>query len=46
MEWYVGVLLFLSASTVGSLIFIVNMVFIIDSLRIENQKLKIDLRHK
>lgn len=46
MEWYVAVIIILSAASVGGLIFIVNLVSVIDDLRIENAKLKIDLRHK
>lgn len=46
MEWYVAVIIILSVASVVGLIFIVNMVFMIDDLRIENAKLKIDLRHK
>ena len=46
MEWYVAVIIILSAASVGGLIFIMNLVSMIDDLRIENAKLKIDLRHK
>lgn len=46
MEWYVAVIIILSVASVVGLIFIVNLVFMIDDLRIENAKLKIDLRHK
>lgn len=46
MEWYVAVIIILSAASVGGLIFIVNLVSMIDDLRIENAKLKIDLRYK
>lgn len=46
MEWYVAVILILSAASVGGLIFIVNLVSMIDDLRIENAKLRIDIRHK
>ena len=46
MEWYeVGIIMF-SATSVGWLIFIVNLVSVNDDLRIENAKLRIDLRHK
>lgn len=46
MEWYVAVILILSAASVGGLIFIVNLVSMINDLRIENAKLRIDIRHK
>lgn len=46
MEWYVAVIIILSAASVGGLIFIVNLVSVIDDLRIENAKLRIDLQHK
>ena len=46
MEWYVAVIIMLSAASVGGLIFIVNLVSVVDNLRIENAKLKIDLLHK
>ena len=46
MEWYVAVMIMLSAASVGGLIFIVNLVSMVDDLRIENAKLKIDLLHK
>ncbi len=46
MEWYVAAIIILSAASVGGLIFIMNLVSVIDDLRIENAKLKIDLRHK
>ena len=46
MEWYVAVIIMLSAASVGGLIFIVNLVSVINDLRIENAKLRIDLRHK
>lgn len=47
MEWYMAaIIIILSVASVGGLIFIVNLVSMIDDLRIENAKLKIDLRHK
>ena len=46
MEWYEAVIIMLSATSVGGLIFIVQLVSVIDDLRIENAKLRIDLRHK
>ena len=46
MEWYIAVIMTLSASSVGSLIFIVNLVSMIDKLRIDNTKLRIDILHK
>lgn len=46
MEWYIATILLLSAAFVGALVFIVNLVSIIDDLRMENNKLKIDLLHK
>lgn len=46
MEWYMAVIIILSVASVGGLIFIMNLVSVIDDLRIENAKLKIDLRHK
>ena len=46
MEWYIAVILLLSATSIGALVFIVNLVGVLDDLRIENNKLKIDLLHK
>ena len=46
MEWYVAVILILSAAFIGGLIFIVHLVSMVDDLRIENAKLRIDLRRK
>lgn len=46
MEWYVAVILILSAASVGGLIFIVYLMSMINDLRIENAKLRIDIRHK
>ena len=36
MEWYIGVIMILSAFTVGALVLIVNMIDVIDGLRTEN----------
>lgn len=43
MEWYIGVIMILSAAFVVSLVFIINMMSVIDGLRIDNSKLDLEV---
>lgn len=46
MQWYEGVILFLSALSVGFFLLMVELIAVNDKLREENVKLKVDLVHK
>jgi len=46
MEWYIAVITFLSASIVGALCFIIELVAVLNKSRLENAKLRIDLNQK
>lgn len=46
MEWYTAVIAFLSLAAIGFLVVNVVLIGIVEDLKIENCKLKIDLRHK
>ena len=46
MEWYIAVITLLSSAVVGGLVLIVNMLGVIEELRIINAKLQVDVNHK
>ena len=46
MDWYIAVIIILSASTVGSIVLITELISTVNNLREDNAKLRIDLRHK
>jgi hypothetical protein len=46
MEWYIAVITLLSSAVVGGLVLIVNLLGVIEELRIINAKLQVDVNHK